>query len=399
MAPIYAALILIGILAFADYISIITKARVPMLFVSFFTYLILVWIGLPKNLLDISTLGPFGKMTVAVLIVHMGTLIPYDQIKEQWRSIVVALIGLFIAGVFVLLIASPIFGYARAVAGTAPVLGGIIAALVTAEGLKTLGLGSLVVITMTILGIQGLVGLPVASNILKGYGSLLKKKIDQGEISPADISLGKQETGKVQFGTDENPSPRFKAWLPKKYEVDTIMLLKLFIGGSLAFFIGKITHINYSIWALVLGMIGAYFGFYRGKMLNRANSFGITMSALIIYVFSLMNMITFKMFIAQLPVVLIILAIGTVGLIIGGLIGGRLVGWPKALAIPVVLTAEFGFPGDYLISHEVARSSGRNKEEKDFILGRILPAMLVGGYTTVTTTSILIASILIKTIH
>jgi len=398
MTPIYATLILIAILALGDYISIITKAKVPMLFVCLFGYLILVWSGMPKDLISISTLGPLGGMLVPILIVHMGTLIPFNQIKEQWRSIVVALIGLVIAGGFILLIISPIFGYNKAVAGCAPVLGGIIAALVTADGLKAVGHPELLVIAMAILGIQGLVGMPIASNVLKKYAVLIKEKIKRGEITSDSVSKEKV-TEEIQYGTDENPSPKYKALVPRKFEVDTIMLFKLLLGGALAFFLGKITPIPYSIWALFIGMVGAYFGLYRGKMLNRANSFGLAMAALIILVLGSMNNVTFKLFTTQLPAILSILAIGTVGLLLGGVIGAKIVKWPKELSIPVVLTAEFGFPGNYLISDEVARSTGSNKKERDIIMDKILPPMLVGGYTTVTITSIIIASILIKTLH
>ncbi|HDK25974.1 MAG TPA: hypothetical protein ENG48_02625 [Candidatus Atribacteria bacterium] len=410
MTPIYAALILIAILALGDYISIITKAKVPMLFICLFGYLILIWSGMPKDLISISTLGPLGGMLVPILIVHMGTLIPFNQIKEQWRAIVVALIGLVIAGGFILLITSPIFGYNRAVAGCAPVLGGIIAALITADGLKAVGHPELLVIAMAILGVQGLVGMPIASNILRKYAVLLKEKIKRGEIAFDSISKKKvveEQTNKgsfdvveeIQYGTDENPSPKYKALVPKKFEVDTIMLFKLFIGGALAFFLGTITPISNSIWALFIGMAGAYFGIYRGKMLNRANSFGLAMAALIILVLGSMNNVTFKLFTTQLPAILSILAIGTVGLLIGGIIGAKIVKWPKELSIPVVLTAEFGFPGNYLISDEVARSTGSNKKERDIIMDKILPPMLVGGYTTVTVTSVIIAGILIKTLH
>ncbi len=398
MTPIYAALILIAILALGDYISIITKAKVPMLFVCLFGYLILVWSGMPKDLISISTLGPLGGMLVPILIVHMGTLIPFNQIKEQWRSIVVALIGLVIAGGFILLTISPIFGYNKAVAGCAPVLGGIIAALVTADGLKAVGHPELLVIAMAILGIQGLVGMPIASNVLKKYAVLIKEKIKRGEITSDSVSKEKV-TEEIQYGTDENPSPKYKALVPRKFEVHTIMLFKLLLGGALAFFLGKITPIAYSIWALFIGMVGAYFGIYRGKMLNRANSFGLAMAALIILVLGSMNNVTFKLFTTQLPAILSILAIGTIGLLLGGVIGAKIVKWPKELSIPVVLTAEFGFPGNYLISDEVARSTGSNKKERDIIMDKILPPMLVGGYTTVTITSIIIASILIKTLH
>jgi len=407
MSPIYAALILVAILAIGDFISIITKAKVPMLFVAFALYLILIWSGLPKDLLNVSAIGPFGAMMIPVLIVHMGTLVPFHVLAEQWKAIVVAFIAMAVAAVFMLLVASPLFGWNQVVAGTPSVLGGIIAALITVEGLTAMGLEQFIVITMTIVAIQSLVGMPIASNLMKKYALGIQEQYRAGSLGVGKLKSEKDKSleavvdvvEEIPYGTDENPSPKYKALLPKKFEVDTIMLFKLLIGGSIAFYLGTITPISSSIWALVVGLSGAYFGLYRGRMLNRANSFGITMAALIIYVFITLNNVTIEVFKANFFSILGILAVGTIGLVIGGLIAGWLVKWPKELSISVALAAEYGFPGNYLISEEVSRTIAKNKKEKNAIFDKILPPLLVGGYATVTTGSILFATILIRALR
>ncbi|HZK11644.1 MAG TPA: hypothetical protein VFD10_04745 [Atribacterota bacterium] len=63
-----------------------------------------------------------------------------------------------------------------------------------------------------------------------------------------------------------------------------------------------------------------------------------------------------------------------------------------------ILTAEFGFPANYWISYEVSRSVAGNKKEEAYILDRVLTPMLVGGYVSVTITSIIIAGILVNTL-
>jgi len=307
MTPIYAALILVTILAVGDFISIITRARIPMLFVAFSLYLVLVWSGLPKDLLTISAIGPFGAMMIPVLIVHMGTLVPFNVLIEQWKAIVVAFIAMAVAAAFMLLVASPIFGWNQVIAGLPSVLGGIIAALVTIEGLKSMNLEQYIVIAMTIVAIQSLVGMPIAANLMKKYASGFQKKYREGQLSSGKLKPLKDKSleaatdavEEIPYGTDENPSPKYKALLPKKFEVDTIMLVKLLIGGSVAVYLSKMTTISSSIWALVVGLLGAYFGIYRGRMLNRAHSIGITMTALIVYVFITMNNVTIEIFKAQ----------------------------------------------------------------------------------------------------
>ena len=81
-----------------------------------------------------------------------------------------------------------------------------------------------------------------------------------------------------------------------------------------------------------------------------------------------------------------------------GFIGSKIFKWDPAKGISVTLTAMYGFPGDYLICQEVSRSIGRTVEEEEAILNEILPPMLIGGFTSVTVGSVIIASILVQTI-
>ena len=100
----------------------------------------------------------------------------------------------------------------------------------------------------------------------------------------------------------------------------------------------------------------------------------------------------------SLAAVVTILVIGLFGVMVGGWVVSRLVGWDWRLGVPVALTAMMGFPGDYIISQEVARSSSPDEAEQQRVLGTILPPMLVGGFTSVSAGSIVVASILVSTL-
>ena len=56
----------------------------------------------------------------------------------------------------------------------------------------------------------------------------------------------------------------------------------------------------------------------------------------------------------------------------------------------------FGFPGTYIISQEVADALSDTDEKKEYILKRILPKMLVAGFTTVTIASVILAGLIIN---
>lgn len=64
----------------------------------------------------------------------------------------------------------------------------------------------------------------------------------------------------------------------------------------------------------------------------------------------------------------------------------------------MALTALFGLAGDFLLCQEVSRSVGRTEGERAAVLDEILTPMLVGGFTSVTTASIFVASILVQTL-
>ncbi|WP_460463062.1 hypothetical protein [Arthrobacter pigmenti] len=56
----------------------------------------------------------------------------------------------------------------------------------------------------------------------------------------------------------------------------------------------------------------------------------------------------------------------------------------------------YGFPADYLLTSEVARSVVRDNTERLQLSDAMLPAMLGGGFTSATSGSVVIASVLVS---
>ncbi|WP_243297047.1 hypothetical protein [Bacillus litorisediminis] len=387
--PTLAVLLVLGVMVIGEIISIVTRARVPMLLVAMLGYMLLIWAGVfPKDILDTSTLAIFGSLMVAPLIIHLGTIIPFKVLKGQGKTILIALTGMIAATLLLLAIAAPIFGYEIAVSAAGPIAGGTIAFLITTEKLTEIGATHLVAIPALIVAIQGLVGMPIATFFLRRFARSVKGKMN--EAGYEEVAAAVEIHGSA---SDET-----KSWIPKKYQTNMVLVFQLFLGGALALFLGNITGINFSIWALAIGFIGAYFGFYQQNMLERSNSFGIAMVGLIFFILAPMNSVTPSMFAQSLLIVLAIMAIGIVGLIGGGFIASKFFKWDPNKGIAVALTALLGFPADYILCEEVSRSVGETDEERKAIFNEIVTPMLIGGFTTVTTASIVIASILMNTL-
>src|SRR5699024_7784704 len=343
------------------------------------------WTGIfPSEVLEQAHLVAIASVMPAPLIVHMGTMIPFEKIKNQYKAVLIALSGVFVAVIFILAIGVPVIGYKAAVSGAGPLTVGIIAFIITSEKLQEMGLVSLVTIPALILGVQKIIGMPIASFTLRKYALDFKNNMSGVKL-------------KNNLENEEHIVKNNKFFLPRKYQTPIVFLFLIFFGGAIAVTLDNLTGINYSLWALGIGLLGVLFGFYKDDMMKRANSFGITMALLIIVVMESVEDVTPKMFTTYLPHVLLLLAVGITGLFIGGFIATKLLNWHRFKGISVALTALFGFPADYILCEEVSRSVVENEDEKKEILDEILAPMLIGGFTTVTVASVLIASILIST--
>jgi len=387
MQGIHAWVIFLVILVIGDLISMKTKARVPMLFASLFIYLLLIWGGMPKELADIGYIKAAGGIVIPMLILHMGTMISFKEIKEQWRPVIATLAGL--AGILAALfgIGQFIIGYSEAVAGAGPIAGGVIATMVTIENLTKKGLEDLSVIPAMVLGLQFLVGIPLSSFFLKKYAISLKGSMPSAET-----------LANVQKKNESAEVDKKKYLLSGSHETSFTILLTVAIGSTIAVYLGGLTGIDRTIWALFIGMLGAYYGIYKKDVLTKANSFGIVSFIITAYILTLMNGITPQGIMSKAYVIFMVLLLGTLGIIVGAFIVAKILRYDTRLAIAVALTAEFGFPANYWISYEVSRSVAGNKKEEAYILDKVLTPMLVGGYISVTITSIIIAGILVNTL-
>ncbi|SIS46864.1 hypothetical protein [Salimicrobium salexigens] len=389
MEAIYIMGILTAIIALGEILSITSKAKIPTLLVVIGTVFILLQTGvLPESYIEASTFVAAGSVLVPVLIVHLGTLIPLSVLKKQYKAVLITLIGLVISVVTMLTLITLIFDYNTAVAGAGPLTGGIIAYIVTAEGLTEAGFTTLAAIPVVVFALQNLVGMPLTSILLSKYAVTIRDDPSQN---------GSEESGE---SSDPMVSTKTKKLIfpDRIMQSDFFILFLLFIGGAAATWLGDATGINYSLWSLAIGVTGSALRFYPDRALDKANSTGLAMVALIVVVISSLVGITWDQVVSSLLAVIVTIIIGTAGLMLGGLIGGKIFNWKPTKSIPVVLTALYGFPGDYLIVEEVSRSVGRNEEERKRIMDELVAPMLIGGFTSVTVGSIVVASILVGTL-
>ncbi|MFC3039832.1 hypothetical protein ACFOGI_06170 [Virgibacillus xinjiangensis] len=386
--PLVATTLIFALIALGEYISIITRARVPMLLTAMVGYLICVWTGIfPTDILEVSTFAAVGALLIGPAILHMGTMIPLSLLKSQFKAVLIALGGIVIGGGIVLIVVSLVFDYPTAVAGVGPLSGGVVALLVTSERLTEIGLSSLVVIPALVVAFQGLLGMPMALNFMRRYAHKLQKDMDNGSF----VSITDNATEEVAATSEPEPAGPIRSSA-------TMKLFFVFVGASVGIMLGEVTPIHYTLWCLAIGIAGLQLGVFEARTLEKANSFTLTMVGIIFVVIGTMADVTPMDVWNNLPSILVILLLGTFGIALGGFVMSKLVKWHPYKGMPVALTALFGFPGDYILCEEVSRSVARDKKEEKIIFDELMTPMLIGGFTTVTIASVVVAGILVQTL-
>lgn len=374
-----------------EVVSTVTKAWIPSVFVTAIVMLIGYWTVFPHDLVSDSKLIPFGStLGIYLLITHMGTVISLKQLKAQWKTIVVCLSGL--AGMCVLSwFICPLFmDKTLVIAGLPPLTGGIIAATTMQTAAANAGLEVAAVFAITMYCVQGFAGYPITAVCLQVEGKRLLKEFRDGGSVP--VALAENPMAMV----DEPDRKTLIPPVPKKFDSAVVTLIKLgivawfatLLGGVSFPFIGKISG---AIWALVLGVIFTTLGFLDRNSLNRANSYGIVMFALMMYVFDGLKDCTPEMLVSIIVPMLVLIVIGVFGMAVASFVIAKVLKMSFPLAFANGLTALYGFPCDAIITESTCKSLAQTDDEFNFLMSKMFPSMIVGGFVTVTITSVFIA--------
>lgn len=382
-----------------DAVSIKTKAWVPSVFVTAVVMLIGYWTIFPETLVSDSKLIPFGStIGIYLLITHMGTIISLKQLGEQWKTIVVCLAGLAGMCLACWFICTPIIGRNFVVAGLPPLTGGIVAAVTMQDAATAKGLETAAVFAIAMYCVQGFAGYPLTAVCLQLEGKKLLKGFRSGDAKIADASAV-EKANELEAGTaNKSEKKKLIPPLPEKWNSPVMIFLKLGIMcwiatqlGTIAFpGIGKISG---AVWALILGVIGTTIGFLDVNSLNKANSYGIIVFALMMYVFDGLKDATPEMLLSVIGPMILLIVVGVAGMAIFEFIAAKLLKMDFCLAMANGLTALYGFPPNAIITENTCKALGENQEEVDYLMSEMYPSMIVGGFTTVTITSVVIAGL------
>ena len=418
------AFVICGVVYFiGEAVSNLTKAWIPSVFVTAAVLLVGFWTVIPTTVVSDSMLIPFGStIGIYLLITHMGTVISIKQLLSQWKTIVVCLAGLAGMCALCLVILPGVIGRDLVVAGLPPLTGGIIAATTLMKALagyvllvgaiccevfatsmmkaaEANGLAEAAIFAIAMYCVQGFAGYPLTAVCLQLEGKKLLKGYRAGEyklegaVSDVDAVNGKLNNGTVEEHKKLIPP------LPANWNGPVVILLKLGIVSWLATQLGTIVipvinmKISGAVYALVLGVIFTSIGFLDENAINKANSYGIIMFALMMYVFDGLNGCTPEMLGNIIGPMILLIVVGVIGMVILCFIASKILKVSFLMATATALTALYGFPPNAIITEATCTALAQTPEEKEFLMSKMFPPMIVGGFTTVTITSVVIAGI------
>lgn len=379
-------MIVLIVFALGDIVGKITKGKLSGMMVVMLLFLVGFLTKLfPADIIDQGGLTALSKLAIAMVLFNMGTTLNVKQLIEEWRTVLMAALCM-LASCVVMLLVSPIIGFDTVLVGMPVINGAAMATSLMASAAAEKGLATAAALCAVIYSVQKFVGAPIASAMGIRYGKKLLKAYRENPAQFKKQKTGNGASAKVSF------ADKHKEW----YSANVMMAL-VAAGSWVAHILGDLTPINYSIWALLLGVACAASGLVPTKPLQKSNSYGLMMVA----VFGSIIPSLAKVSLSDLGT----MAFQTIVLFVAALIGVALVGWvlptwklvgDKDLAVGIGVEQFLGFPSNVVICREVGDAVGETPEEKAFIEDTLNVPYVVGGITVITVLSTMLAGFVIN---
>jgi hypothetical protein len=388
---LYLLFLCLAVFAIGDILGVATKAKLSSVFVALLLFLVGFLTGFfPPDVIDKAGLSQIAKWASGFIIFHMGTMINLDELRREWKTVVMSLFAMLVAVVSIIAVI-PLIGKDAAIVSIPIVNGGIIATQIMTEAAMQKGLTLAAALGAIVYAVQKFVGTPPASFFGLREAEIILREYRATGGAPA------QSAAKA----DTPASPVRQSFLQRndldKYYTNFTCLAVTGLFAWLSMELQKKTGVNYSIWALLAGATVAQLGIVPERILDKGKASG------------LLNMAVFAAIIPSLAKIkvadLVTLSWQTIVIFAAVLVGTiifmyLLPTWKfigsRNLSVGIAMGQLLGFPATYLIANEIATAAAQNEGERAAILKKIMPAYVVAGLASVTTVSIVIAGFFVK---
>lgn len=381
-----AFLLMLVCLIIGEVISTKTKAFVPSMFISAILFVAGFWTFFPKDILQVGGIASnMPTFLVMMMVVHLGTMLDIKELIAQWRTVLITLAGMLGILVVILTLGTLILGKETAAIAAPPLTGGFVAALMmqSVAGDNQ----HLFILAMAVYVLQGFVGYPLTSIMLKKEGRSILKQYRAGTL--------KLETAQkpAEISADDSARHIFPQ-IPAKYKSDFTFLFTMVVLVVLSGYLDTLTagYVSKFVWALILGVFATTFGFIESKTLIRARSMGFVYTIIMMFVFSQLNSVTPETLVQLVKDFAILIVLSTAGIALFSIPIGKKLGMSVPMSFALGLgTLAGGFPASYTLSVEAAKVTAETDEEYQVLEDHMLPKTLVAGFVSATSGSVFVA--------
>lgn len=381
------------IMALGEAVSKKSKGRIPSLLIVAICFLTGYWTIFPKDILNLSMVMSVRTITMSVILLQVGAMFSLSELKKEWRAVLITLLSVAGVMVFAGIAGVLFFDINTALVAIPPLTGGGIATIIMSDAAAAAGLTELAMLASIIYIMQGFVGFPLTSFMLRRAGRKLLGGFRSGAVT-GQSDEDKQQ-GKTAETTEKKAGRTLNDMVPEKYKVPSYYLAELAVLAIVAVLLESLTGLNVSLTMIVVGVLAAHFGILEKDPLKKANSFGILMLCLTAsFMRYFADASPQQVFSLILPVAAF-LAAATAGIALFTIPLGKKFGYPLELSIAIGLNCFLGFPYNFVITNEVIASLAQNQEESDYLDGILMPKMIIGSIVAVSMVSAVIASVLV----
>lgn len=385
LTPFGALTALLAVMVVGELVAKLTKGVVPMALTVTILMLTLFWTHVfPAQIVEASGIGAtLFSLASMLLVINLGTLINRKEMLAQWKTVLIALMGIVAIIVICLTIGAALFGWNNAVAAAPPLTGAAIATAMVREAAAAVGNNEAALVAIVCMAMQGIVGYPLTAFCLRKEAKSLSAAYQRGELkAPAAAT------------TDASAAA-------KKPESTNLILCKIGLLAVVSYLIQLGTaalgfSISMYVWAMVLGFAAHEVGFLSQDCLTKANCQGMCMTIIMIYLFGSLASSDFATIMAAAKVAIVLVLLASVGMALVSLLGGKIFKKSFWISYAITLNAFLGFPINVMLTNEALDINTSTPEERAAVNAELMPTMLVASFVCVTIVSVIVAGVLVK---
>ena len=381
--------VIIAIMLVSELIAKLTRGRIPMVFMMALFFLIGYWIGMPKDVVDRSQLSGIAMITKSIILIHIATLFDIKALAKDWRVVVTSLFSM--VGIVVTVFAASLImnKVDYAIASIPPLMGGFAAAYLMLEAAPT---QTITILVLLVWVLQSFVGYPLTAIFIRKEGQrLVKNYRDDPEEAKASLPGAAAEETKKVLLIDK---------VPEIIKSPTFILFEMLMFAAVAAGLNVVcqmifkTSIDLSpIFSVLVGVLARTLGLIDKEPLDKAKCSGIMFLALYASMMTDFAEVTPGSILAMIGPAALLIAVSTVGILLLSLPIGKKFGYTKEMAMAIGLNCYLGFPFNYAITSEQIQMLTSDEEERKFLTDSMMSKMIIGGITSVTVVSCVVATI------